>query len=73
MTRQTPHSVSSQLPYQIVALGPQQPDEEKAFLVANASYRAIRFLGEALSLRWLETLLVRHRALAKKNRTAPYS
>ncbi|MCV2868703.1 hypothetical protein OEW28_08685 [Defluviimonas sp. WL0002] len=56
MPRHTPRLTSGLLPHQIAAFGAQVPGEEKAFRAANATYRAIRFLELALSLRWLGPL-----------------
>lgn len=56
MTRKTSHPTSGLLPHQIAALGAQEPDDEKAFRAANATYRAIRAIEAALSMRWLRSL-----------------
>lgn len=73
MTRKTVRLTSGLLPHQILALGAAKPDDEKAFRAANATYRAIRALEFALSLRWLGALKARRRAPVKNIRPASIS
>jgi len=73
MTHQTLRTTSGLLPQQIVALGTQQPDDDKAFRAANATYRAIRAIEAALSLRWLRVPAGRTRRATTTNRRASIS
>lgn len=73
MTRNTPRLASGLLPHQTVALGAQEPDDERAFRAANAAYRAIRAFELALSLRRSGAIKARRRASEEDIRPAPFS